>query len=102
MAAASISRPTRIEGRARHRAGRSVVGGVPLVAALIVPGSDVVLADVMTNPLRTGLITTLREMGADITETNTRGDIGEPLNRFSRARLQAQGRPRCRRSARRR
>jgi 3-phosphoshikimate 1-carboxyvinyltransferase len=54
----------------------------PLVAALIVPGSDVVLADVMTNPLRTGLITTLREMGADITETNTRGDIGEPLTDF--------------------
>jgi 3-phosphoshikimate 1-carboxyvinyltransferase len=54
----------------------------PLVAALIVPGSDVVLADVMTNPLRTGLITTLREMGADITETNTRGDVGEPLTDF--------------------
>jgi 3-phosphoshikimate 1-carboxyvinyltransferase len=54
----------------------------PLVAALIVPGSDVVLADVMTNPLRTGLITTLREMGADIVETNTRGDVGEPLTDF--------------------
>jgi 3-phosphoshikimate 1-carboxyvinyltransferase len=54
----------------------------PLVAAIIVPGSDVVLADVMTNPLRTGLITTLREMGADIVETNTRGDIGEPLTDF--------------------
>jgi 3-phosphoshikimate 1-carboxyvinyltransferase len=39
----------------------------PLVAALIVPGSDVFLADVMTNPLRTGLMTTLREMGADRT-----------------------------------
>ena len=38
----------------------------PLVAATIVPGSDVLLKDVMTNPLRTGLITTLREMGAEI------------------------------------
>ena len=37
----------------------------PMVAALIVPGSEVILTDVMTNPLRTGLITTLREMGAD-------------------------------------
>jgi 3-phosphoshikimate 1-carboxyvinyltransferase len=54
----------------------------PLVAALIVPGSELVLADVMTNPLRTGLITTLREMGADISETNTRGDVGEPLTDF--------------------
>src|SRR3989442_14438076 len=38
----------------------------PMVAALIVPGSDIVVTDVMTNPLRTGLITTLREMGAAI------------------------------------
>lgn len=54
----------------------------PLVAALIVPGSELILADVMTNPLRTGLFTTLREMGADIVETNTRGDAGEPLTDF--------------------
>ncbi|MGH6741322.1 MAG: 3-phosphoshikimate 1-carboxyvinyltransferase, partial [Bradyrhizobium sp.] len=32
----------------------------PIVAALIVDGSDLVLSDVMTNPLRTGLFTTLR------------------------------------------
>jgi 3-phosphoshikimate 1-carboxyvinyltransferase len=38
----------------------------PLVAALLVPHSDVVLGGVMMNPLRTGLITTLREMGASI------------------------------------
>jgi 3-phosphoshikimate 1-carboxyvinyltransferase len=38
----------------------------PLVAALIVPGSDVVLEGVMMNPLRTGLLTTLKEMGANI------------------------------------
>jgi 3-phosphoshikimate 1-carboxyvinyltransferase len=38
----------------------------PLVAALLVPRSDVVLSGVMMNPLRTGLITTLREMGASI------------------------------------
>jgi 3-phosphoshikimate 1-carboxyvinyltransferase len=36
----------------------------PLVAALLIPHSDVVLDGVMMNPLRTGLITTLREMGA--------------------------------------
>src|SRR5262249_52939810 len=38
----------------------------PLVAALITPGSDVILDGVMMNPLRTGLMTTLREMGASI------------------------------------
>jgi 3-phosphoshikimate 1-carboxyvinyltransferase len=34
----------------------------PLVAALLAPGSELVLEAVMTNPLRTGLLTTLREM----------------------------------------
>lgn len=49
----------------------------PLVAALIVPGSDMVLTDVMMNPLRTGLITTLIEMGADITVVAERTEGGE-------------------------
>ena len=42
----------------------------PLVAALIVPGSDITIASVMLNPRRTGLIETLMEMGADIAITN--------------------------------
>jgi 3-phosphoshikimate 1-carboxyvinyltransferase len=54
----------------------------PMVAALIVPGSDVVLPDVMTNPLRTGLIATLREMGAAIEAEEVRGDGGEPVARL--------------------
>jgi 3-phosphoshikimate 1-carboxyvinyltransferase len=37
-----------------------------MVAALITPGSDIILESVMMNPLRTGLIATLREMGARI------------------------------------
>jgi len=51
----------------------------PLVAALIVPGSDVTLEAVMTNPLRTGLFTTLREMGANIELQNKRDDGGEEV-----------------------
>lgn len=54
----------------------------PLVAALIVPGTEIVLTDVMTNPLRTGLVTTLREMGAQIDEMHARGDAGEPMAEF--------------------
>jgi 3-phosphoshikimate 1-carboxyvinyltransferase len=54
----------------------------PIVAALIVEGSDLVLSDVMTNPLRTGLFTTLREMGASIEESQFRGDAGEPMAQF--------------------
>ena len=54
----------------------------PIVAALIVAGSDVEFAEVMTNPLRTGLLTTLREMGAKIEESEVRGDAGEPMARL--------------------
>jgi 3-phosphoshikimate 1-carboxyvinyltransferase len=50
----------------------------PLVATLIVPGSELILDAVMTNPLRTGLLTTLREMGASIEELEKRDD-GEEL-----------------------
>jgi 3-phosphoshikimate 1-carboxyvinyltransferase len=51
----------------------------PIVAALVIEGSDLVLSDVMTNPLRTGLFTTLREMGASIEQSEVRGDAGEPM-----------------------
>ena len=50
----------------------------PIVAALLVPGSDVTLEAVMTNPLRTGLLTTLKEMGANIEYLNKR-DEGEEI-----------------------
>jgi 3-phosphoshikimate 1-carboxyvinyltransferase len=51
----------------------------PMVAALIVPGSELVLTEVMTNPLRTGLMLTLREMGADIEVLERRADRGEEM-----------------------
>ena len=51
----------------------------PLVAALLVPGSEVVLHGVMMNPLRTGLLTTLAEMGATIERIEQRKDGGEDV-----------------------
>lgn len=51
----------------------------PLVAALVVPGSELILDAVMTNPLRTGLLTTLREMGASIEALEKRDDGGEEV-----------------------
>jgi len=51
----------------------------PLIAALIVPGSDVLLDGVMMNPLRTGLITTLGEMGASIEQLDARKEGGEDV-----------------------
>lgn len=51
----------------------------PLVAALIVPGSEVVIENVLMNPTRTGLIDTLIEMGGDITIENRRVSGGEDI-----------------------
>ncbi|KQY35042.1 3-phosphoshikimate 1-carboxyvinyltransferase [Caulobacter sp. Root487D2Y] len=51
----------------------------PLVAGLIVPGSEVTVEGVMLNELRTGLFTTLREMGADLVISNVRESSGEQV-----------------------
>jgi len=51
----------------------------PVVAAILVPGSAVTISNVGMNPLRTGLFTTLKEMGADITVANLREEAGEPV-----------------------
>jgi len=50
-----------------------------LVAALIVPGSEVRIASVLLNPRRIGLIETLLEMGADIAIENARESGGEKI-----------------------
>ena len=51
----------------------------PIVAALIVPGSDVRIEAVSLNPLRAGLIKTLRDMGANLTIENAKEEGGEPV-----------------------
>ena len=48
-------------------------------AALIVEGSDVLVPGIGLNPTRSGLFTTLREMGADLTYENERVEGGEPV-----------------------
>jgi len=50
-----------------------------MVAALLLPGSDLTLSEVGMNPHRTGLVATLREMGADIEIANERSAAGEPV-----------------------
>lgn len=50
-----------------------------LVAASVVPGSDLVLEGVGMNPRRTGLLQALRLMGANIVERNRREEGGEPV-----------------------
>ncbi len=51
----------------------------PVCAALIVPGSEVLVPGISLNPTRAGLFETLREMGADLTYENAREAGGEPV-----------------------
>jgi len=51
----------------------------PVCAALITPGSDVLVPGIGLNPTRAGLFTTLREMGANLTFENERTEGGEPV-----------------------
>ncbi len=50
-----------------------------VVAALIVPGSDVLIENVGLNPTRAGLFDVLRQMGGSIEEVNRREVGGEPV-----------------------
>jgi len=74
-----------ITGEAELRPQTIVVPGDPssaaflVVAATIVPGSDMVVDNVGLNPTRAGIFTALRLMGADITELNPREVGGEPV-----------------------
>jgi 3-phosphoshikimate 1-carboxyvinyltransferase len=73
----------RLEGRRDLKAQSIVVPGDPssaaflIVAALIVPGSEVTIEGVLLNPMRIGLVDTLIEMGADIAIQNRRTIGGE-------------------------
>jgi len=55
----------------------------PLVAALITPGARITIENVGLNPLRTGLLDTLVEMGAKIKITNNRTATGETVGDIS-------------------
>ncbi|OYX06679.1 MAG: hypothetical protein B7Z15_16270, partial [Rhizobiales bacterium 32-66-8] len=67
------------ELRPRHLLvpGDPSAAGFAVVAALIVPGSDLVIENVLVNPARSGLIDTLLEMGGDIQFLNQREIGGE-------------------------
>lgn len=79
------ARHIRIEGQGRLAGqiidipGDPSSAAFPLVAAIIVPGSDIVIENVLMNPTRTGLILTLQEMGASIELANQRLAGGESV-----------------------
>lgn len=53
--------------------------GFFIVAATIVPGSEIFIPNVGLNPERTGILSILRKMGADIAVMNSREQSGEPV-----------------------
>jgi 3-phosphoshikimate 1-carboxyvinyltransferase len=82
---AGAGRVITLRGQPELRAADVVVPGdpssaaFPIVAALLVPGAALRIAGVGLNPLRTGLLATLREMGASLTVENEREEGGEPV-----------------------
>ena len=74
-----LTGPVKLTARDVTVPGDPSSSAFPLVAALLVPGSDLLIENVGLNPLRTGLFTTLLEMGADLTIENERIEGGEPV-----------------------
>jgi 3-phosphoshikimate 1-carboxyvinyltransferase len=81
----SGGREIRLKGEVELRGRDLAVPGdpssaaFPLVAALILPGSEIEIPGVSMNELRTGLLTTLAEMGARIERVSARTDGGEEV-----------------------
>ena len=50
-----------------------------IVAGLITPNSEITIKNVGINPTRDGILTVCKSMGADITLSNVKDDIGEPV-----------------------
>jgi len=82
---ATHGRKISLEGRPELRPAPVIVpadpssAAFPLAAATIVPGSDILIEGMMMNPLRTGLLTTLLEMGAAIEILGRREEGGEEV-----------------------
>ncbi|NGZ05484.1 MAG: 3-phosphoshikimate 1-carboxyvinyltransferase [Magnetococcales bacterium] len=75
----AVTGGARLRGVALTVPGDISSAAFPMVAALLVPDSDVTLRGVGINPTRTGLLDLLLMMGADITLENQRDDGGEPV-----------------------
>lgn len=79
------TRAMTVGGDAELTGAHVVVPGDPssaaflVAAALVCPGSDVVIENVLLNPTRTGFFETLRDMGADIEILGRHDEAGEPV-----------------------
>lgn len=71
--------PVKLTGTQINVPGDPSSAAFPIVAALITPGSDIVVKNVMMNPTRTGLFETLIEMGAFLRADNFKKSGGEMI-----------------------
>jgi 3-phosphoshikimate 1-carboxyvinyltransferase len=76
---ASIIGPATLQGQHVIVPGDISSAAFWMVAASIVPGSELVIENVGINPTRTGILEALEAMGADITLENERLATGEPV-----------------------
>lgn len=76
---ATVEGPAQLTGQAVVVPGDISSAAFWLVAAAIVPGSDLTVENVGVNPTRTGVLDVLQAMGAQITWENTHEVAGEPV-----------------------
>ncbi|MCF6180208.1 MAG: 3-phosphoshikimate 1-carboxyvinyltransferase, partial [Geopsychrobacter sp.] len=76
---ASVCGPTQLQGRDVDVPGDISSAAFFLVAALITPGSELLLKNVGVNPTRSGIIDILQQMGGNIELQNRRELSGEPV-----------------------
>ena len=72
-------RASALQGAKVYVPGDPSSAAFPVAAALILDRSEILVRDVLVNPLRVGLFDTLREMGAALTYENERSPAGEPI-----------------------
>ena len=75
----TITGPAQLHGQSVIVPGDISSAAFWLVAAAIIPGSDLVIENVGVNPTRTGILEALELMGADIQLENEREVAGEPV-----------------------
>jgi len=71
--------PVKLKAAAVHVPGDPSSAAFPIVAALITPGSDIIVENVMMNATRTGLFECLTEMGGHVQANNFRKSGGEVI-----------------------
>jgi 3-phosphoshikimate 1-carboxyvinyltransferase len=76
---ATVHGPAQLVGQSVVVPGDISSAAFWLVAAAIVPGSNLLIENVGINPTRTGILEVLQEMGANITLENERDVAGEPV-----------------------